>query len=129
MWARLNCLYYGCIDLEEILIRIRHVPAPRRNNSSRNCPAETERITERDDPVADLRWLVSKLPIHQTSPPTHLDHREVAHSIGTNHPRFVDVALVSANLDRRASLDVMIASDCVAIGGNEETGSLRCTKP
>jgi hypothetical protein len=99
------------------------------NSISAGLPKYSRNRVKAVAAVADLRWRLRELHRHKIPTPIHFDHREVAHSIGTNHPRFVDVALVSANLNRRASLDDMIACDCVAIGGNEETGSLRCTKP
>jgi hypothetical protein len=117
----------GRIDLKQVFVGVRlplDVAAARRNDPCRHCPAQTERIANGDDPVADLGWLFGELHVRKVPRSIHLNHGKVACSISPDHPRSVRIAVICAHLDPQASLDDMIAGYGVAVCRNKEAGSL-----
>jgi hypothetical protein len=87
--------------------------------------AEPIWISDRDDPVTDVRRLVGKLNVNKIVPSIDLEKRKIARPVGSHHPCLVGFSVIEPDLDDGASLYHVVVGDCVAVGRNEEAGAQR----
>src|SRR5262245_21344521 len=113
------------IDLNEVVVRSRpDVAAARRNDTGRHGPAEAERITDRQHPIADARRLVGELHIREIAAALDFDKCNVGARIGTDYLRGVGFPVVGSHLHRIGLIDDVVVGHGVTVGADKEAGAL-----
>ena len=112
----------GCVDLDEVVVGASSdIATARRNDAGRHGAAESERISNRQDPVSDARSLVRELGVGEVAAALDLDERQVGARIGPDHLGRVGLALIGCDLDGVGLVDDVIVGHGVAVRGDEET--------
>ena len=112
------------IDLDEVVIGTgADVAAARRHDAGSHGAAEAEGIAYRKHPVTDARRMVGKLHVAEVVA-VDLDQREVGARIGADDLGRIGLAVVSRDLNVLGVLHDVIVGDGVAVGSDEEAGTL-----
>ncbi len=112
------------VDLQIVVIRSRaDITAARGNDARGDGAAETERIADRDHPVADLRRALGELHEREVALAVDLDQRQIGFLIGADHLRRIDRAVVGRDLHRLGVIDHVVVGHRIAVGGDEEAGA------
>ena len=112
------------IDLDEVVIGTgADVAAARRHDAGSHGAPEAEGIAYRNHPVTDARRMVGKLHVREVVA-VDLDQSEVGALIGADDLGRIGLAVVSRDLNVLGVLHDVIVGDGVAVGGDEETGTL-----
>ena len=112
------------VDLEEVVVGTRaDVAAARRHDAGGHGAAETERIADREHPVADPRRLVGEPHVREVAA-VDLDQREVGARIGADHLGRIGLAVVERDLDGRGVLDDVVVGHGIAVGRDQEARAL-----
>ena len=118
-------LVHRRVDLDEIVIwAVADVAAAGRDDAGRDGAAETERIADREHPIADPRLVSESLANGKFEPPSTLISARSVRGVGADHLGLVGLAVIGRHLDLVGAVDHVIVGDRVAIGGNEEAGTL-----
>ena len=117
-------LVHRRVDLDEVVIGAgADVTAARRHDARGDGSAETERIADCDDPVADTRRRVSQLHIGERTA-LDLDQREIAARIGADDFRGVGLAVVGRDLNAFGLVHDVIVGHGITVGRDEEARAL-----
>jgi len=118
------------IDLDQTIIGFgADVAVQRRNDASGNCAAETERIPDREDPIADARRFVGKSDERKIGATIDLDESEITFWITGNDFRLMGQALVRDDFYRLALIDDMVIGHRMTVVRNAETRAVRRQRP
>ena len=100
------------------------IAAARRHDAGGHGATKTERISDGDDPITDTRFAIGEIHEGEALAGFDLDEREVGLRIGADNFRLVDRSIIGRNLDGLGAIDDVIVRHGIAIGRNEEAGTL-----
>lgn len=111
------------IDLNKVVVGTSVDVPPKRGNDSRSHRVlELERISNGQNPIADMWQTFGEL--YEVRSCTHFDQRQIGAGISANDLCRVTFAVVGCNRDCQSMLDDVIVGDRVAVRRNEKPGSL-----
>ena len=112
------------VDLNEVVIRTgADIAAAGGHDAGGHGAAESERIADREHPIADARRAVGKLHEREVLA-VDLDQGKVGARIGADDLRRIGLAVVGRDLHVLGILHDVIVGDGIAVGGDEEAGAL-----
>src|SRR4029077_16410160 len=112
------------IDLDEVVIRTgADIATARRHDAGCDGTAKTKRIANRKHPVANAWGLVRELYVREWTI-FALDQRQIGARIGADYLGFVNLAIVSRDLNAFSFLDDVVVGDRIAISGDKEARAL-----
>src|SRR6266478_5030217 len=118
-------LVHGRVDLDEIVVRAAaDVAAAGRDNAGGHRAAKAERIADREHPIADPGLTFRKLGEREVRTAVDLDQGDIGPRVGADHLRGIGLALVSRNFDLVGAIHHVVVGHGIAIGRDEETGTL-----
>ena len=128
-WSTGIALVDRGINLNEIIIRAgTEVTTTGRYDARCNRSAQTERIANRNHPLADAALFVRKGNIGEFGFGIDLKHCQIRLGICSDQTRVHFFTIIGDDREFRSTIDDMIVGNDVAIIGYEETGSLGNTK-
>src|SRR5438034_10879214 len=123
-------LVHGRVDLDEIVVRTAaDVAAAGRDDAGGHGAAEAERVTDREHPIADPGLALRKLGEREVRTALDLDQRDVGARVGADHLRGKGLAVVGRDFDLVGAIHHVVVGHSIAIGRDEETGTLTGQRP